>query len=205
MKKVLLILAIAVTGMVSAQDMEDMPKMPKMESMEKMPAMPDDSESIMGGMIKISVKEMPDAMIMHGDDGFSLASSEALITLGTTGKVAAFVRECLENGVDAKFGFTPSPFSAGKINYTDLSPVKLLNMKELEMMAGVNGFAPETANLTVNGVNYTIRMVGPVVHKDNFVVQGGGWAARYDLGQDEGEYGGITLVKKVKISKMNMR
>ena len=185
MKKVLLILVMAVTGLVSAQNAHmgaDMDMMDKSDMMM-----------------------MDHGQLMHGDKGLILKSSEALITLGTTGKVAAFVRECLEKGVDAEFGFTPSPFGAGKINYTDLSPVKLLNMKEAEMMAGVKGFAPETANLNVNGVKYTIRMVGPVVHKDNFVIQGGGWAARYDLGQDEGEDGKVKLVKKIKISKMNMR
>ena len=143
------------------------------------------------------------SMIDH-DMNLHLMSSDALITLGTTGKAAAFVRECLEAGVDASLGFTPSPFGTGKIAYTALSPVKLLNMEEAEAMAGIKGFAPETANVVLNGVNYTIRMVGPVVHKDNFVVQGNGWAARYDLGVSEGT-NKITLVKKIKISKMNMR
>ena len=148
---------------------------------------------------------MHKGMLKHGDLSLYLSASPALITLGTTGKAAAYVRQSLEFGVDAELGFTPSPFRTGRIAYTDLSPVKLLNMEEAKAMAGVKGFAPETANLIINGVNYTIRMVGPVVHKDNFVVQGNGWAARYDLGQDEGENGKLTLVKKIKISEMNMR
>ena len=178
MKKVLLIVAVMATSLMSAQDM-----MMEDTMMDK-------------GMDKMM------SMIDHGK--LHLMNTDALITLGTTGKAAAFVRECLEAGVDAELGFTPSPFRTGRIAYTDLSPVKLLNMEEAKAMAGVNGFAPETANVILDGVNYTIRMVGPVVHKDNFVVQGNGWAARYDLGVSEGT-NKITLVKKIKISKMNMR
>ena len=179
MRKVLLLVAVLATSFASAQM-----NMMKDAMMDK-------------GMDKMM--SMIDHEMLH------LMSTDALITLGTTGKAAAFVRECLEAGVDAELGFTPSPFRTGRIAYTDLSPVKLLNMEEAKAMAGVKGFAPETANLIIDGVNYTIRMVGPVVHKDNFVVQGAGFAARYDLGQDEGEEGKLTLVKKIKISEKNMR
>lgn len=183
MKKILLILAITVTGLVSAQDM----------SMSEMDMA---SEKMM----------MKDAgMIMHGMKNQHFDAEEGLITLGTTGKAAVFVRELLEKGYDASLGFGPSPFAAGKIGYTDLAPMKLLTKKEFDLNKGFHGFAPETANVRINGKVYTFRMVAPVVVKDNFVVQGGSWAARYDLGQDMGEDGKVKLVEKIKISNKNKR
>ena len=110
MKKVLLLVAVMATSLMSAQDM-----MMEDTMMDK-------------GMDKMM------SMIDHGK--LHLMNTDALITLGTTGKAAAFVRECLEAGVDAELGFTPSPFRTGRIAYTDLSPVKLLNMRE----AGSNGW-----------------------------------------------------------------
>ena len=149
---------------------------------------------------------MKDAgMIMHGMKMQHFDAEEGLITLGTTGKAALFVRELLEKGYDASLGFSPSPFSAGRIGYTDLAPVKLLTDEEAKLDKGFHGFAPETANVIINGKKYTFRMVAPVVVKDNFVVQGGSWAARYDLGQDMGEDGKVKLVKKIKISDKNKR
>lgn len=177
MKKMLFAL-VALISMSATAQMSEM-DMPKEKGMDKMMSMLD-----------------------HGK--LHLMNTDALVTLGTTGKAAAFVRELLEAGFDAKLGFTPSPFATGKIAYTALSPVKLLNKKEAKMMAGVNGFAPETANVVIDGINYTIRMVGPVVHKDNFVVQGNGRAARYDLGVSEGT-NKLVLIKSISISKKNMR
>ena len=117
-----------------------------------------------------------------GEKMMMLERTEALVILGTTGMTKAYA---MEQGGDYK----------GKISgaFTSADPFKkALTMKEMDMNAGIGGFAPEIA--IIDGK--TFRMVAPAIVKDNFVVlMKDGSVHRYDLGVDEGT-NKLTLVGK---------
>ena len=137
------------------------------------------------GMSSATAQDMMDMdkkMDMDMGMEMMLERTEALVILGTTGMTKAYA---MEQGGDYK----------GKISgaFTSADPFKkALTMKEMDMNAGIGGFAPEIA--IVDGK--TFRMVAPAVVKDNFVVlMKDGSVHRYDLGVDEGT-NKLTLVGK---------
>ena len=117
-----------------------------------------------------------------GEKMMMLERTEALVILGTTGMTKAYA---MEQGGEYKGKITGAFVSAKPF-------AKALTMKEMDMNAGIGGFAPETAE--VDGKLF--RMVAPSVVKDNFVVLlKSGEVYRYDLGVDEGT-NKLTLVGK---------
>ncbi len=129
------------------------------------------------------------AMAQHGGPALTTADvTPELIILGTTGKTEAFAKAM---GGESK----------GKISGAFHKTEKMaLTMEEVEMNAGFFGFAPEIAIVG----HLTYRMVAPAVVSDNFVVTcSKGWT-RYDLGQDMGEDGSLTIVSMGSYMKDEM-
>ena len=129
---------------------------------------------------KMPMDDMPMEMPMEDMKMLELMRTDALVILGTTGMTEAYA---MEQGGTYK----------GKIGGAFVSTdafAKALTMEEMDMNAGLGGFAPEVA--VVDG--FTFRMVAPAVVMDNFVVLcEDGVVYRFDLGVDEGT-NELTLV-----------
>ena len=117
------------------------------------------------------------------DLSFNFPTTDALVTLGTTGNAKPWA---MEQGGTFKGKITGATVSTGPF-------LPALTMKESEMSAGFFGFAPEVAY--VDG--WIFRMIAPSVHPDNFVAyhEATGVLLRFDLGVDEGT-NEVTLISQ---------
>ena len=133
---------------------------------------------------KMPMDDMEMDMPMDDMKMLELVRTDALVILGTTGMTEAYA---MEQGGTYK----------GKIGGAFVSTEafkKALTMEEMDMNAGLGGFAPEVA--VVDG--FTFRMVAPAVVMDNFVVLcEDGTVYRFDLGVDEGT-NELTLISTHK-------